>query len=103
VCSNILESVDSTLLTKINPINSSNNRFNPGLMIILTTTCGRFVGCFMISIFGVFGYEYIQTASFTFLFIFNFIIYILVAYKYEDLRVKAISRIIKKNYIKYNN
>src|SRR5690349_2075388 len=57
ICSNILESVDSSLLAKIMPPNSSRDLshfFNPGLAIIVTTTGGRFVGSLLVSVFGIF-------------------------------------------------
>lgn len=101
VSSNILESVDSALLTKIMPSNhlGMHRIMNPGLMIILTTTVGRFFGCLIVSIFGVFGYDYIQSTIFFFMFMVHLVIQLMVTYFYSDLRVKAISRIIKKKYI----
>ena len=106
ICSNIIESVDSSLFAKIMPSNpggSLNKFLNPGLMIILTTTGGRFFGSLIISIFGyLFGFEYIQISIFIFLSGFYLIIVIVVVRNYDHLRVKAISRIIKKKYLGMN-
>ncbi len=106
ISSNIIESVDSSLFAKIMPSNpggSLNKFLNPGLMIILTTTGGRFFGSLIISIFGyLFGFEFIQLSVFVFLSIFYLIIVIVVIRNYDHLRVKAISRIIRKKYLGLN-
>jgi hypothetical protein len=74
ISSNILESVDSSLLAKIIPFQTGGNinkYMNPGLTIILTTTGGRFFGSLLITIFGFyFGYDHIQCVLFSFLFFF---------------------------------
>lgn len=97
ICSNILESVDSALLAKIMPLHSNLKKiFNPGFTIIITTTFGRFIGAFLVTIFGYFGYEYIENITFTFFLICYAIAYTLILKYYRHLRVKAIARIIKK-------
>jgi hypothetical protein len=102
ISSNILESVNSSLLAKIMPFQTEGkiNKFlNPGLTIILTTTGGRFFGSLLITIFGFFGYDYIQTLVFSFLLFFHLFLFILILKNIKELRVKAISRIIKKSYL----
>lgn len=101
ISASMLESIDSSLLAKILPNNNSNNNFNkfvnPGLTIILTTTTGRFMGSLLVSIFGMYGFESIQNITFIFLIVLYAVAYVFVISFYDDLRVKAICRIIKKN------
>jgi hypothetical protein len=102
ISSNILESVGSSLLAKIIPFQNGGNinkYMNPGLTIILTTTGGRFFGSLLITIFGFyFGYDHIQFVLFSFLLFFNILLCTLIWTNIKELRVKAISRIIKKTY-----
>lgn len=98
ISSNLIDSVGSTLMSKIMP-NSYGNNSNPAFRMIVNTTFGRFTGCCLITIFGIFGYKWIQFSIFFFVSICYILIYFFAVLKYNDLRVKAISRIIKKKYI----
>jgi MFS family permease len=97
ICANLLESVGSSLLARIVPPNLQVGFMNTGLIIILATTVGKFVGNCLVTIFSVFGYSMIGNATYLFFFIFYASMYIATVVKYKDLRVKAISRILKKN------
>ncbi len=93
----IVETADNYLVLKIMP--NFFNKINPGLLILHISSFGRFIGCSLISIFGlVFHYEYIQNVTFIFIMLIFAILLIIVHYTYSNLRVKAISRIIKKKY-----
>jgi hypothetical protein len=97
VSCNILESVDSALLAKIFPVNLHLGVCNSGFTIILTTTGGKFIGSFLITILGWF---ILETIIYDYLIAFYLICYltlcILVYLNFSDLRVKAIARIIQK-------
>jgi hypothetical protein len=97
ICANLLESVGSSLLAKIVPKNLQVGFMNTGLIIIISTTIGKFVGNCLVTIFSVFGYDQIGNAIYLFFFLFYANLYIVTVWKYRDLRVKAISRILKKN------
>lgn len=93
ITSNILETFTSSLYAKI----ISPNIFNTsGYIIILSTTGGRFIGSCLVTLFACFNQKYSFTISFGFYTMF-FLLVLCVVYKhYQHLRVKAISRIIKK-------
>ncbi len=94
IANSILESAASTLLAKIVP---NNIGMNTGMIIIITTTIGKFVGSCIVSIFGkYFGIDYLDNSIFLFFSILFATILLVVYIKFKDLRVKAISRIIKK-------
>jgi MFS family permease len=98
VSCNILESVDSALLAKIFPSNLNLGVCNSGFTIILSTTGGKFIGSFLITIIGWFVKE---EAVYDLIIAFYLIIYVvlnLFVYRnYAELRVKAIARILQKN------
>ncbi len=101
ISASLLETIDLSLLTKIIPNNNNQNvnKFlNPSLSIILTITGGRFMGSILVSIFGLFGLENIQNITFIVLLVLFVIAFLLVMNFYNYLRVKAISRIMKKNF-----
>ena len=69
------------------------------MTIIISTSGGRFVGSVLVTFFGWFGLESIENIMYGFYGLFYLIIIICFYMKYDDLRVKAISRLIqKKNY-----
>lgn len=98
VSCNILESVDSALLAKIFPANLNLGFVNSGFTIILSTTGGKFIGSFLITIIGWFiseeaVYDWIIGFYLILFAILNYLVY-----KYfGELRVKAIARILHKN------
>jgi MFS family permease len=96
ICSNLLESVSSSLLAKIVPQNLQVGFMNTGLIIIIATTIGKFVGNCLVTLFSGFGYENIGNATYLCFFMFYGLLFILLVWRYKDLRVKAISRILKK-------
>lgn len=96
VACNILESLDSVLLAKMFPSNLNLGIVNSGFMIILTTSGGRFLGSLLITVLGSFVEINIV---FDYLMIFYFICFLVVAFtiflNYDNLRVKAINRILR--------
>jgi hypothetical protein len=90
-----LESVDSALLAKIFPSNL-HLICNSGFTIILTTTGGKFIGSFFITILG---WIFFENHVYNYIIIFYFLCYgvlcFLVYKNFSDLRVKAIARIIQ--------
>jgi len=67
-----------------------------GFTIIVCTSGGRFVGSVLITFFGVFGLYNMENVMYGFYGVFYILIIIFYNMKYEDLRVKAISRLIQK-------
>jgi hypothetical protein len=102
ISASLLESVDSNLLIKIMPNHNnktSQKLLNPALALKLTSTAGRATGSLLVTIYGMYeGIESIQNYSFISFLILYLVVYVLVIVFYNDLRVKAISRIIKKNF-----
>jgi hypothetical protein len=97
ICANILEYIGSALLAKIVPSNINIGSINSGLIIIVATTLGRFVGSCLITILGLsFGIEYLQNITFIFFLIFYCVLFYFTIRNFKDLRVKAISKILKK-------
>jgi hypothetical protein len=97
VSCNILEILDSALLAKIFPANLNIGICNSGLIIILGTTGGRFIGSLNISLIGkLINVENIFDAIIYFYLICFNIIFYFVFKNYSDFRVKAIARIIQK-------
>jgi len=97
VSCNILESVDSALLAMIFPSNLNLGFCNSGFTIILTTTGGKAIGSFLITIIGLFlQLEIVYDCLITFYLVSYFCLCLLVYFNYSDLRVKAISRIMQK-------
>jgi hypothetical protein len=101
ILSNLLESIDSSLLAKIMTGNIPLGVWklktdNSGFIIILTTTIGRFVGASLVSIFGIVGFDYIENLTFIFFFISYGLMLIVVIVNYNQLKVKSILRIIVK-------
>jgi MFS family permease len=103
VSCNILESVDSALLAQIFPSNLNLGFCNSGFTIILTTTGGKFIGSFLITIIGWFLIEeVVYDCIISFYLLAYLVLCILVYNNYSDLRVKAIARIIQKKEHKIN-
>jgi len=102
ISASLLESVDSNLLIKIMPYHNnktSHKLLNPALALKLKTSAGRATGSLLVTIFGIYGgIESIQNYTFLSFSILYLVVYVLVLVFYNDLKVKAISRIIKKNY-----
>lgn len=97
VSCNILESVDSALLAKIFPANLNLGIFNSGFTIILTTTGGKFIGSFLITILGWFVFSDIVYDYLISFYLLSYLaLCILVYLNFSDLRVKAIARILQK-------
>ncbi len=97
VSCNILESVDSALLAMIFPSNLNLGFCNSGFTIILTTTGGKAIGSFLITIIGLFLHlDIVYDCLITFYLISYLCLCLLVYFNYSDLRVKAIARILQK-------
>jgi len=100
VSCNILESVDSALLARIFPSNLNLGFCNSGFTIILTTTGGKSIGSFLITIIGWFlELEVVYDCLISFYLIAYLTLCLLVYWNYSELRVKAIARILQKKEI----
>jgi MFS family permease len=100
VSCNILESVDSALLARIFPSNLNLGFCNSGFTIILTTTGGKFIGSFLITVIGWFlNLEVVYDCLISFYLIAYLTLCLLVYWNYSELRVKAIARILQKKEI----
>jgi MFS family permease len=96
VSCNILESVDSALLAQIFPKTLNFGLCNSGFTIILTITGGRLIGSLLITLFGGIFFSYVYDALIAFYLALFALLTVLIYYKYSDLRVKAIARIIQR-------
>lgn len=96
VVTQVLESVGSALLAKIYPANlSSVGVCNVGFTIIFTTTGGKFIGASMVSLIAVFTENLTNTMFIIYSGLF-FLLSVFVYFKNNDLRIKAIARIIHR-------
>ena len=98
ICTNILESVASSLTAKIFPTSEDcqHKILNSGFVIIMATSGGKFLGALLVTLFGLFGHDHVQNLTFWFYAICFFILSYVTWRNYDLLRVKAIARIKMK-------
>lgn len=103
VSCNILESVDSALMAQIFPSNLNLGFCNSGFTIILTTTGGKSIGSFLITVIGWFlELDVVYDCLISFYLVSYLALCILVYLNYSELRVKAIARILQKKEVEAN-
>jgi hypothetical protein len=105
ICTNLLESVASSLTAKIFPTTDDSNTpsiLNSGFVIIMAVTGGKFLGAFLVTVFGILGHENIQNITFWFYGILFGLLSFLTWRNYDSLRVKAIAKIKMKEEILKN-
>ena len=105
ICTNLLESVASSLTAKIFPTtddSNTNSILNSGFVIIMAVTGGKSLGAFLVTLFGLFGHENIQNITFWFYGILFGLLSFLTWKNYDSLRVKAIAKIKMKEEILKN-
>jgi MFS family permease len=95
IVTNIIESLGSSLISKIIPADWELGTFNAGFIITVSTTAGRSIGAFMLTITGIFGNQFILLITYAFCSFLFLVIFILFVIYYSELRVKAIARILK--------
>lgn len=98
---NVVESFTSALLAKIYPSNLSKiGMCNAGFTIIFSTSGGKLLGDLIVTIFCILGsIDNLCNNIFVFYCFMFFIICLLIYVRYNDLRIKAIARILQRKEI----
>jgi MFS family permease len=100
IVTSVIESLASSLLAKIIPPDWELGTFNAGFIITISTTVGRTIGSFMLTISGAISEDLILEITYSFCALLFLVIIIFFLINYSELRVKAIARILKNKSFK---
>jgi MFS family permease len=95
ISTNLLESVATSMFSKIIPSDYEVCKKNAGFVIQIMMSIGRILGSLMLSIAGTSTDENLNRIAFSITFALFFICFMVLVYYYSNLRVKAIARILR--------